>query len=114
MATQQFVQLLSALKKGTDERRVHWEDLADEDMFRTRQGGGLIRIGQSSLASTTRKGYTLWVIGPAGEIVAEIDFFPEDAGYDLIEDLYHSARLQARGGQQIVENIIRTLNPAGA
>lgn len=113
MASDKFVQLLRALKKGTDEKSVFWEDLPDEDMFRTRQGGGLIRIGQSSLASTTRKGYTLWLIGVNGAIAAEVDFFPGDPGYEIIEDLYHAARLITRGGEAMVDNIIRSLNPLG-
>ena len=114
MATDKFVQLVRALKTGTDEKRVNWEDLPDEEMFRTRQGGGLIRIGKSELASTTRKGYTLWLIGAAGAIAAEVDFFPGDAGYEEIEHLYQTARLVARGGAAMVDNIIRMLNPTGA
>ena len=114
MAAEKFVQLLRALKRGTDEKRVVWEDLPDEEMFRAHVSGGMVRIGMSELSSTTRKGYTLWLIGPGGAIAAEVDFFPGESGYETIEDVYQSARLVARNGDWMVDNIIRTLNPAGA
>lgn len=113
MASEKFVQLVRALKRGTEEGRVSWEDLPDEEMFRTSVGGGLVRIGTSALASTTRKGYTLWLIAHGGAIAAEVDFFPGEPGYEQIEDLYQKARLVARGGDQMVDIIIRQLNPSG-
>ena len=114
MASDKFMTLLRALKKGTDNKKVCWEDLPDDEMFRAQAGGGFVRIGTSALASTTRKGYSLWLIGLDGAIVAEIDYFPDDQGYGLIEDLYQTARLVARGGDQMVDSIIRQLNPAEA
>lgn len=58
--------------------------------------------------------YSLSLIGIGGSIAAEEEFFPVSTGYDLMEDLYRSARMVARGGDFLVDSIIRELNPAGA
>lgn len=110
MASQKFIDLLKALQVGTAKKQVFWEDLPDEDMFRTHIGGGLIRLGRAE--DGTRKGYALWLIGHGGAIAAEVEFYPGEAGYELIEDVYSTARLAARGGDMLIDNIIRQLSTA--
>jgi hypothetical protein len=110
MATQKIVELLNALMVGTEKRQVFWEDLPDEDMFRTHVGGGLIRIGRTE----DKKGYALWLMGHGGAIVAEASFLPSEPGFQLSEEVYSSARLAARGGNELLDNIIRQLNPQAA
>jgi hypothetical protein len=109
MASQKIIDLLKALKLGMESGRVRWEDLPDEEMFRTQMGGGLVRIGKADEESG--RGYTLSLIGHNGRIAAEVNFYPNDPGYELIDDVFSSARLAARGGEQIIDNIIRQLNP---
>src|SRR5438270_24700 len=104
MASEKYVQMLKALKKGTEEKRLHWEDLPDEDMFRAQAGGGLVRIGPAG--DQDRKGYTLWLIGHGGTIAAEVNFFQGDAGFEAIEEVYSTARLAARGGDRMIDQII--------
>lgn len=109
MASPKILDLLNALRVGTSNRQVFWEDLPDEDMFRTQIAGGLIRIGKTE----DKKGYTIWLMGHGGAVAAEATFFQRDTGYDIIEDVYASARLVARGGDALLDNIIRQLNPTG-
>lgn len=111
MASEKILNLIRALKKGTEEKRVHWQDLPDEQMFRTQMAGGLVRVG--IIEVDERTGYSLSLIGIGGSIAAEEEFFPVSTGYDLMEDLYRSARMVARGGDYLVDSIIRELNPAG-
>ena len=111
MASQKIIDLLRALKHGTETRQVHWEDLPDEEMFRTQLGGGLIRIGL--VAEGAQSGYRLTLLGINGSIAAETTFYRGEAGYDLIEELFDAARLKARGGDFIIDNILQQLAPAG-
>ena len=85
-------------------------DFWDEDMFRTHIGRCLIRIGKAD--NGLKKGYALWLIGNGGSIAAEAEFYPDEPGYEFIEDLYTSARLSTRGGEQLIDNIIDLLNPS--
>jgi hypothetical protein len=111
MASAKIIDLLKALKVGTDTKQLYWEDLPDEETFRTQIGGGLVRIGMAT--NSSRRHYTLALVGINGGIAAEIDFSPDEPGYELIEEVYTSARLAARGGELIIDNIIRQLNPSG-
>ena len=110
MASQRFLDLLQALKHGTEGNQIFWEDLPDEEMFRTQVGGGLVRIGR--VEGGSGRGYALWLIGQGGAVAAEVEFYPGEPGYGLIEDVYSSARLRARGGDMLIDNIIRQLTPA--
>jgi hypothetical protein len=111
MATGKLVQLLTALKLGTEKGRVQWQDLSDEDMFRAHVGGGMVRIGRTE--APDRRGYKLWLLGYAGSIAGELEIYPGEPHYELIQDVYSSARLAARGGDRLVDSIIRILAPEG-
>ena len=76
MASEKILNLIRALKKGTEEKRVHWQDLPDEQMFRTQMAGGLVRIG-----------------------IIEVD---ERTGYSLLQPLAHRDRRQHRGRGRIL------------
>jgi hypothetical protein len=108
MASEKLVQMLSALRLGTIKDQLVWQDLPDEDMFRTPVAGGLIRIGMTQGLSIgqTRQGFTLAIIGPQGTVAADVEFRPGEDGYDVIEDLYTTVRLKVRQGTQIIDNII--------
>jgi hypothetical protein len=108
MATPKLVELLKALSKGTAGKQIWWEDLPDEEMFRAHVAGGMVRIGKSDSADL--RGYTLWLIGPGGVIAGEFEIRENDPNYPLIEDVYTSARMSARGGDQLVDAIIRQLS----
>jgi hypothetical protein len=110
MASQKIIDLLRALQLGTEKGRVHWEDLPDEETFRTQVGGGLVRVAMTDEPGI--KGYTLTLSGVGGTIAAEVNFHRGDPGYELIEEVYAAARLAARGGERIIDMIIRQLNPA--
>jgi hypothetical protein len=109
MTSDKIVELLKALKIGTETRRVLWEDLPDEEMFRAQVGIGFVRIGKTE--SGSKKGYALWLIDLNGGIAAEVEFFRGDPGFDLIEHVYTSARLAARNGEMIIDSIIREIGP---
>lgn len=104
MLSEKFLQLLQAVKAGTEKHFLHWEDLPDEDMFRTQIAGGLLRIGK--IKSAVKAGYTLSLTGNTGTIAAELEFWPGDSGYELIEDIYRQVQLSTRGGEQLIESII--------
>jgi hypothetical protein len=104
MLPEKFLQVLQTLKTGTEKGFLTWEDLPDEEMFRTSIAGGLVRIGK--IKEEGKTGYTLTLTGHAGAIAAELEFWPGDNGYDLIADIYTSARLAARGGTQLLDMII--------
>jgi hypothetical protein len=77
-------------------------------MYRARVADGMIRIGTFLQASRT--GYTVWVIGPGGTIVREVDIPVDDPHFALIEDIYATARHKARGGDQLIDSMIAALS----
>jgi hypothetical protein len=99
-----FLEVLQTLKTGTEKNRLMWQDLPDEEMFRTPIAGGLVRIGK--IKDGVKTGYTFFLTGNTGSIAAELEFWPGDEGYELIQDIYTSARLAARGGTQMIDMII--------
>ena len=111
MPATKLIELLRALQVGTQEKRIVWEDLPDEDMFRGQVAGAFVRLGKTE--KRFQRGYALWLIGPGGAVVAEAEYYPDDDGYEVIEDVYATARLSARGGDQLLAQMIRKLNPEG-
>lgn len=106
MLSDKFIPFLEALKLGTEKDRLIWQDLPDEEMFRTSSTGGLIRIGKIKNISDLRTGYTLTLTGPGGAIAAELEVWPGEQGYGVIDDLYTTVRLKVRNGAQVIDNII--------
>lgn len=104
MANSKLARLLGALKTGTEANRVTWEDLPDEEMFRARVFGGLVRVGQTDTPGA--RGYKLWLIGAGGLIAGEFEVMAGEPEYELIRDVYNAARLAARGGDELIDNII--------
>jgi hypothetical protein len=109
MATNKMLELLGALKSGTEAHRVTWQDLPEEDMFRAHIGVGMVRLGKAETPGTL--GYKLWLMAPGGAIVGELEVNRGEPAYDLIEDVYMSARLAARGGEQLLDQMIQLLQP---
>ena len=107
MASNKFVQLLEALKTGTENKRVLWQDLPDEEMFRAQVAGGMVRIGK--LESPNPKGYILWVMKGDGAIIGELEIRQGEEFFPLIDELYGLARLRARNGETVLDSMIRTL-----
>jgi hypothetical protein len=111
MATDKMVQLLGALKAGTDNRQIIWQDLPEEEMFRAHIVGGMVRIGKSESGVN---GYKLWLMVPGGAIAWEIGINAGEPYFDLIEDIYMSARLAARGGDALIDRILQLFPPVNA
>lgn len=107
MSDNRFLTLLRGLKLGTDKNQIHWSELPEEEMFRAHVGSGMVRIGRTDQGD--RKARTLWVLNGAGAEIAEIELREGDVDYQLIDDLFTSARLVARNGRQVLDSMLRTL-----
>jgi hypothetical protein len=103
MAAPKILDLLHGLSRGTEQHRIHWEDLPDEEMFRTQIARSLIRIGKSD------PGYSLWLYGPGAQLVAETTLRPGEEGYEVMEELYANARLNARNGDALLAEVMSFL-----
>jgi hypothetical protein len=104
MELSKYQEVLQTLKSATEEKRIIWEDLPDEEMFRTLIAGGLVRIGKFKRGGET--GYSLTITNKLGAIIAELEFLPKDNDYKLIEEVYNSARFNAGDGEQMIDSII--------
>jgi hypothetical protein len=110
MINEKLLGLLKALQRGTSVGHVPWQDLPEDEMFLAQIGPGIVRVGKFSIGD--RKGYTLWVFGVGGVIVAELEVFEGDPNFPLIEDVYASARLWVRDGEQLIDRMITQLTLA--
>jgi hypothetical protein len=110
MINEKLLGLLKALQRGTSVGHVPWQDLPEDEMFLAQIGPGIVRVGKFSIGD--RKGYTLWVFGVGGVIVAELEVFEGDPNFHLIEDIYASARLWVRDGEQLIDRMITQLTLA--
>ena len=105
MLKEKLLGLLTALARGTSRGMIQWQELPDSEMFRAYVNPGMVRIGKCG-EGTGKRGYILWVIDASGVIVGEIEIFEDEPQFTIIEDLYMTARLKARGGDSLIDQMI--------
>ena len=107
MIDETVVELLHGLKSATGANRIRWENLPDEEMFRTTLPDGLIRIGETS--TDDEKAYTLWIMDDMSFIVDVVTIHSDDPQFPLMELVYRLARLAARNGKSVMQRMVKTL-----
>jgi hypothetical protein len=109
MTRDKLIELLQGLKAATEQSKLQWQDLPDEEMFRAHVGSGMVRIGRSTVAN--HQVFTLWVMSPTGAIAAQLDIWDNDieSDFKLIETVYSLARLAARGGDSLLDSMLNNL-----
>jgi hypothetical protein len=108
MHSKKFLQLLTDLRDATAQSRIEWEDTADEDMFRTNLGPGMVRVSKSILSDDERPYYTVWLLDPEGRVVDEYEALGGE-DFSTIAELYELARRSARNASELVEAMLATL-----
>ena len=108
MLTEKLLGLLTALARGTSRGMIQWQELQDSEMFRANVHPGMVRIGKSG-DETGKQGYILWVIAASGVIVGEIEIFEDEPQFTIMEELYKTARLKARGGDFLIDQMMQSL-----
>ena len=111
MLKEKLLGLLTALARGTSRGMIQWQELPDSEMFRAYVNPGMVRIGKSDVESNKR-GYILWVIDASGVIVGELEISEDEPQFAVIEDLYMTARLKARGGDFLIDQMIGAFPPS--
>lgn len=104
--TTKFLELIQDLREATANGKVIWEDTADESMFRTVLGHGMIRIGKGDESESA---YTVWLLRPDGTIADEIEVAVGTPEFEIMTDLYDMARRSVRGADDLLESMIDDL-----
>ena len=108
-----FIDLLRRLKDRTSSGDVDWEE-AGEAMFRAVLDSGMVRIRMLGVLIPVndlndvapKKQYTVWLLTPDARVAREVDFLPDDAGYDTVQDLFDVARRHATGSDDLIGRLL--------
>ena len=117
---EKMMELLRLLLDQTRAGKVEWEYLADDEMVRASIGKGLVRIGRETGTITPDGGqalpattvyYLVWVIGPNGGVTDDYIVTPlEPRNYEVVSQLYQTARTGARDSNQVLQTMIDVLS----
>ena len=111
MVNEQFRQLLRKLSDATARGKIAWEETADENMFRTALGQGMVRIGKSHFQvedETSVPAYTAVLLDSDGSVADELEVA---SGQDFVvmEALFNMARQQARNAEDLLKSMLNEL-----
>jgi hypothetical protein len=112
-------ELLIRLGSRTQTRDVDWEDQTTNftgENFRARVGHGVVTVGVTSRAlddsdygPAIEPGYKLTVLNEQGLIVLAREYYEGDADFGLVKALFDAARLNARGGNEVIGSMLADL-----
>jgi hypothetical protein len=112
MFRDKLVRLLERLRIATEQRQIEWEDTADEDMFRTSLGNGMVRIGKKSFLDEEgdpQTVYTAYLLTRDGMIADETEI-TGGKEYAAMESLYALARQSTRGADELIDSMLNELS----
>jgi hypothetical protein len=113
MSYPKLVKLIELLAVRSKEGRVRWKEAGDSGVYHTTFPEYEVRLSSSdiSLEPTDNRDYHLEIYDSEGTLIEQMtdqDLDIEDS-YDLMRDLYETARRSAMGVHQAIDHILASL-----
>lgn len=113
MSYQKLATLLTVLSEKTESGRIEWEESARSNSYETSFPNYSVVLSHRP-SSVSEDDYVLYVVDARGDVVeeaADYDFreFMENP-YSRMKELYETARRQAKGVDQALDEILKDLN----
>lgn len=111
MTSPSLENLLSKLLEATKERKVQWVETANENDFRVAFGGGVIRV--SCDERNTDAPYGVVLLNRSGKVIESVwpvEKFDSPLNFDLVADLYRTARSSALKVDELLKSMSKALD----
>lgn len=117
MADKKIAMLIQRLREKTDQGRIRWEKRAkDGDFIASFPNYAVLLSIRSSPQFQNSDAYFLEILNEDGEIVEKVsdedfegDEFEEEDAFEVMEELYNSARRNAMGIEKAVDSLLSAL-----
>ncbi len=108
-----LVKLITRLHKRTMRGAIHWEETSKPGKFQTAFPGYTINIfTKPSKDNPDALDYYLQIYNDSGNLVEEvldIDFDDKEIGFNLMREMYETARRIASGTEQAIDTLLSNL-----
>jgi hypothetical protein len=105
--------LITRLHQRTMKGTIHWEETSKPGKFQTAFPGYTINIfTKPNFVSPDTMDYVLQIYNDAGNLVeevADIDFDDKGFGFNLMREMYETARRIASGTEQAIDTLLSNL-----
>ena len=99
--------LVKQLASRTEAGRTRWAETDDLDAFRATMQGGMVRVGKAFAHDEDEGAYERFCVTILDKQGLEVEEYCSDGDGDELENLWVMARRSARGGIDVLDQLLK-------